>query len=870
MNHKEAITAPDDEDTVVLGDTVVQPDFWETFGQVPLDGYKSSARTSMENGNETLRATWEKKAENPAPWYHAAYRLLFRKLLASEYATQAGIGGFAVVQHLEDPSVDFTPIKQHASVHKAVVFWKADIDSRRTGNAERTLLEAGLAKYLNGVTADIRLAVNRLMIRERLVAGAEAFHDKTGLKTGTLQARLVQDRLTSFDELLTHLSALGSIKTRRIPTLWAEDSVVQAREAFTADAIAEGARPEQAMLRAMIEFAGIPYTTEGLRVTGLKRSVVECLVNNRPVAFAELEKAMKKIAAKVGAEPIASLRASWPQETINAPTSPRFALTVRERMKALGVTAEHLTNAFQVTLSDGQVPSDIVRNALERGPSRMMPPAVLMHLTAMGAEDADAQTRDTNAELVERWTPHLREGSSPVFRAALQLYGVTIEEADSGDQLEGLRALVAGTESTLPEAEALYAIRRAGLNLRVLPVLRRWVEDREPRSMADVLRLLAEVTPKNIAGLAAIGNTSSDTLYGVLNGDGVMPYAVFVRLLNALGVHVPAAAAIDCHLRYAETLQQHKALGTAIYAIIARTHRYPRTFQSERKLAIPRRTFRHRIDTARDTGMMPESDLHAFLTAAGISLNSPCAAFLTLLRTGASVEDVLPAWYAQMKQEKRDDLLQDLEELLLFFERRELSPQQRRPVGVGSAEDETKRLLKRKVQLDDWRRGKLAQDNVSRGGDGMALGALLELPGLTAEQFLRLKPWVQARMQETRITKPPAVPGGRVSSTRPLVTRPRPADVSLEGRLQPSEDTVANWIRSDHISMFMLFNQYSGPVMLAVRDAWLLNRNASDDDLCAAAIAKLRQLGSRVMQSDDSSPVIETDENEAESQEEAE
>ncbi len=825
------------------------PDFWETFGQVPLDGYKSSARTSMVNGNATLTATWEKKAENPAPWYHAAYRLLYRRLLASDYAMQAGIGGFAAVQHLEDPEVDFTQMKQHGSVHKAAAFWTADINSRRKGNKERLLLEAGLDRYLAGVTAKIRLEVNRLMIRERILAGAEAFHEKTGLNMSTLRARVDQDRITSFDELLAHLSALGSIKKRRIPTLWTEAGVVQAREAFTADVIAQGARPEQAVFRAMVEFAGIPYTTEGLhRRLGLKRSVAECLVNNRPVALAELEKAMGRLAVKVGAEPIASLRASWPQETVNAPTSPRFAVAVRDRMKGQGVTPEHLTDAFQVQLGDGQVPSDVVRNALERGPARVMPPAVLVHLTATGVEDAGEQTRATNAELVERWTPHLREGSSPPLRAALQLYGVTLEEADSGDQLENLRSLMNGSESTLPEAEALDIIRRAGLNLRVLPVLRRWVEAREPRSMADVLRLLAEVTPRNIAGLAAIGDTSADTLYGVTRGETAVPYAVFARVLNASDVHVPAASAIDCHLRYAETLKQYKALGAAIYAIIARTHRYPRAFRRDRNAAIPPRTFRHRLETARDTGEMPEADLQLFLTAAGISLTSPCAAFLTMLRTGASIDDVLPAWYAHMQQEKRDDLLQDLEELMLFFEKRNTQPEQRRYAGVGTAEDETSRLLKRKVLLDDWRRGKLEEDTVSRGGDVMALAGLMELPGLTEAHFGRLKPLVQAHTQSSRVaTRPPVSNGGGVSASRPPVMRPRLADVPSEGRSLPSESTVTNWIRTDHISFFTLFNNYRGPVMLAVRDAWVRNRNASDDDLCAAAIAKLRQLESRAI-----------------------
>ena len=493
---------------------MLSQDFWNTPSVVPLDGYAGERLWGAEQSNKVAQTAWLEREKFPVPWLHTSFRWRLLRLLPHAYADEANIAP-STVNSIERGREDIGNLRFHTSFHHIHAFWSKKISAESNDDERRQILENGLELLCTGLTTHTRLQVNTLLLRERIEAGPEKFENRTGLLTDTMRARVTKERLTGFGELTGYLRRLHYPRPSRTPMKWADDRVQSALQAFLDDAVSQGWRREHAMLWAVVEFAGISFSTQDLSAQAhLPQRVVQAITANQAVPLSELSPLLHVLKQKITSDAIDALQGLWPRD-VHCVELPAFAPLIRNNMSQLHIDNAALVDACQLILPTSQRPSDAVRTCLERGPSRAMPVATLFYLTAHSQQGAGVDAlAGMHAELSKRASQNFRE-ADPDLHAALQLYGLPAQEVFQGDDLHRFRELRAGKISTMKKADALSCIRSTGLRKKILPALRRYVANLEPTSLVVALRLLAGSRKGSFNTLAHDGDTSAETLHAV-------------------------------------------------------------------------------------------------------------------------------------------------------------------------------------------------------------------------------------------------------------------------------------------------------------------------------------------------------------------
>ena len=708
-----------------MNQNLLHPDFWDTYSEVPTAQRKIRERRSLELGNEALRKSWESREKNPAAYLHASFRLRFLGLTEREYMQRTDLTSPQTVRFLENPDMNFLDARYHSGIHRATELWKKTTEESEDN---REVLSEGRRRYLNSVVAGERLAVNRLLLQRRIETGPEEFDQLTGTDFQRLQVRVREGRITPFGELAQIIRRLDFPKEKRFrkKKFWQEPEIRAALGAYIADHATYNVPEDLAHLKAACEFLGIDFTVDSIREIGCTVRVARLLARNVLVPKSSLKEVQKLIEEELGTDEAHEIFAEW-RGRLNTNASFPSSKRVRAMINDQNIEPRKLMEVFYLG-NEHPEPHSVIRNAIERGPNRSMPPAALFHLLSPSRKVLDSSLRRSQEELRAIHQEGFRR-ASPDIHAALKNWGVGIEDLGySEDTKVECESLKAGKPSTLTLEEVMRRIEEVGRKKTVLP-LQRFVTMEEPTTLAKSLRLLGNRKKGGWLSLAKDGHTSYDTLQEITKGETAVPTILIKDVFAGARVALPAHVEAEANFLYAENLEKKgaKPLGIVLHSLIGQKERGPKVFCRKHMRGVPDRTFLNQLKRAREGGSFEKNTLKNVLKGGRVALKSICGQWAIAVYEEESFATSIRR--IALRNIENPAFQQGMLDLLALVETGQP------PI----ASDSVNELFDQRVRLHHWKYGlesKGKVENLSTRSEESALAMLRQLPGVTRKHLL--------------------------------------------------------------------------------------------------------------------------------------
>lgn len=701
-----------------------------------IDDPRVSQRTfreGVERSNDLMDTAWEARERNPVPWIHNSLRWRLLHMLVSDYADAAGMKGNFGVKTLENPDAA-RDLRIHDSAHLSVAYLRKRI--KELDRDDANLLEAGTERLLDEMVADYRKRTEKLLLKARIEFGPDTFNRRTNDETKRLRPRIVKGRITPFSDIVSDMRGLHFPRSRKFKhndeQTWNEPHIVEAREAFTEDVVEDGTPEHVAKLTAMLEFGGLSLSRADLKKLGLSQQARKLLVSKRTPSVGMIEPVREFLQSTVGEDATEELLEEWKNEERKVKQRKTFASELRMAIDDLNAEPSVLLPAFEMD-PEQCTGHEVMRGALERGPSKKMPLLALIHILGTSDKERSRLEKLARKELRKRWEAN-RTQASHTLPAELQLCG--IEEYDLGfnrEELDQYVRLRKGEESDMKERDILERMRLVALHHNVLPALERWVESQEPTDLSRALELVAMRKGREYRELIRKASTSEATINAARRGELIPPHVTVKNFFEGAGVVMPAHVEADHVLSAAEQERREgiRPLGRAVNALIARSHRHAKTFRREREIDISARTFSTYAQHACETGCTNPKLIEELSAKADCDDREALRTYLELLHEHGDEAAALITWLDAMESSGKPEYVdgfKSLQKMLSCHDAR-------------SNESTIDELLARKDKLHRWKYGLKNDDtdepeDLSSDEERPALKTLLLLPGTTRESLL--------------------------------------------------------------------------------------------------------------------------------------
>ena len=520
------------------------------------------------------------------------------------------------------------------------------------------------------------------------------------------------------------------------PNTWAEPHIQSAFASYVADHVARGVPEPIAQLMAMIEFSGHKCTTDDLKKLGMSNETSSALTNKRMPQLEKLEALKRTFYASIGRDCTNRLFASWKNVSEQFDRKQSFSKRMRKAIGIRNIEPADLVRVFEMDPSE-VIPHEVIRIALERGPSKRMPLIALTHILARNPEEQARHEKQARKELQVRQSAS-RVKASHRLPAEMQLCGVGIDDLDFNDaEKDEFKKIRSGKPSSLRERDMLSHIHSIGIEKNVMPPLQRWIASQEPSSIARFFELIAMRTPYEIRKLVKASHTSEATI-GAYRRNELLPSHVALRTFaDAAKVKLPAHVEISCLLQAADlrAAKNIQPLGRAANALIERTHDHRKAFCREREIGSCNQTFGLYLKEASTKGKTHSRFVRELSEKAESADAGAMSEYVHALSRSDSEKTALETWITKMLHEGRQEYIDGFIAL---------------QTSLRSSEEEnhndniTQRLQglqERNFRLHRWKYGQKnpqtsETEDLSSPQEKLALQTLLLIPGVTTESVL--------------------------------------------------------------------------------------------------------------------------------------
>lgn len=728
--------------------------FWDQYSEVPEKGQILRCN-SIRDTNTRLHEVYEDRDQHPIPWLHMSYRFRHRGLLMTDYHKVTGIDS-TVARNIETPGQKVI----YPSFEQIVRSW-GEYAHDQNGTVQELLLE-GRSRFIDAIVQDKeQLAVYRELRRLMLEdpEGESGFFERSGLTKMEYEHRRNRDRILPFSLLATAIRQYtGTNGETPDAQAWLHEDMQSMSRAYVKDMHLQRKVPMPiASLHTVTEFTGLDFQELPLRELGLSGTTVTAIVSEkRLVETDRIAILTDYIRAKLGVDATDALLKEWSAELRLQVRRKSFDASIRAMMERDNVKPEDIL-AFCGIDAEPDERSGKVRQALERGPGKTMPPVAMLGALAHTESEYDKEKASILREFGVRWQRSNRR--MPEVHAALSYFGVSPEEAfASKEELEQYRRRIYGEQSTMSKRHILERIELIGTDVHLLPALRRAVERMTPHSLADALQALGS-RKGGLSAMARAADMHLETLKPLKDGKPVIPKFIF-DVFERNGMDLPPRSRMEAQFQYAGRAEakEFTPLGRALDYIVASRSRSPNHFVNDLQLDLPARPAHLRQLQYADT----IEQRHADAIISPNEFSPEAEVFFRKVRSAESMPQALCEWYKDMFEANNIDACNDLYHLV------QMAASVSRKEDVQSCSRQE--LFMRKAALHAWCNGQ-PYDAVLLFGEGEMCAARLlgQLPGVAREDLLQIAGMMQLELQQKlsaqerliqELSKPTNLPAG--------------------------------------------------------------------------------------------------------------
>ncbi len=696
---------------------------------------------AVKRSNQMMVTAWEGRENNPVPWIHNSMRWRLLHLGMSDYVAAANLTGNFVLKTLENPEIK-RDLRIHESAHASVAYLASIQDTSWSRNIRETL-RVGREKLLQALIAPYELQTEKLLLTERVTFGPQAFDEKTAGATQRLRPRIIKGRVTPFEELVKVMRGLHFADKEEMATncesVWRHACIQNALNAYIADQISQGIPEPVAQIMAIVEFSGHSFTTNDLKSLGMSQNTRRALTNKRMVPVDRLEGLRAMFVQTIGSEATDGYFQMWNHESQKLKRETNFSKQIRAAIDTQNIQPEMILPVFGINPSEC-TGHEVMRSALERGPSKKMPLLSLIHILATSDQELTKYERRARSDLCSRWSANRTQAS---FRlpAELQLCGLEIEDLGlSDDDKDEFAELQRGVKSKLREPELLREMRKISLSKNVIPVMEKWVASQEPDSVSRMFELLAMRRSHGLRALVQGSKTSEATVNAIRKNELLPQHSMLKDFCGAAGVCLPTGIEIQALAQTAdaEAASGILPLGRAANALISRSHRHQKTFRRDREVDISDRTFATYLTEAAECSQTNPKLIAELCAKADSEDRDALQKYVSLLNEGKTTEvGAIIRWLDAMTTEGKSGYVDGFIRLQEILKRRSLGDKEE----AATTEERLVVLRQRNYKLHRWKYGKQnietgTTQDLSAPHEKQALKTLSMLPGATSEAIL--------------------------------------------------------------------------------------------------------------------------------------